>query len=248
MTAAANAGLGAEAAGALAISCQGLELDYGRGTLIGPLSLDIPTGTCVALVGENGAGKSSLISMILGLRPPTRGTASLFGDNVSRQSSRRGIGYLQESVDFPERARAHDLITLHSRLTGLDRRKAAEGLEAYLDGFGLELTAKPIRAYSKGMKQRLALAIAMLDCGRMLILDEPNSGLDPVGIAMLRGKLDALKAAGTTLLISTHRLAEVMHLADQVLVLHKGKVAGESLMSDFHDFNAFEKYFLERVK
>jgi ABC-2 type transport system ATP-binding protein len=234
--------------GAPAISCQGLELNYGRGSLIGPLTLDIPAGSCVALVGENGAGKSSFISMILGLRPPTAGAASLFGDAATRPESRRGVGYLQESVDFPERARAHDLIALHSRLAGLDRRKAAQELEGHLDGFGLELTSKPIRAYSKGMKQRLALAIAMLDCKRMLILDEPNSGLDPVGIAMLRAKLDALKAEGTTLLISTHRLAEVMHLADQVLVLHKGKVAGESPMSDFQDFTAFEKYFLERVK
>ncbi|MDB5049359.1 MAG: nosF [Fibrobacteres bacterium] len=231
-----------------AISCQGLELDYGRGSRIGPLTLDIPAGSCVALVGENGAGKSSFISMILGLRPPTKGLVSLFGVAAPTPGSRLGVGYLQESVDFPERARAHDLIALHSRLTGLDRRKAARELESYLDGFGLELTSKPIRAYSKGMKQRLALAIAMLDCKRLLILDEPNSGLDPVGIAMLRAKLDALKAEGTTLLISTHRLAEVMHLADQVLVLHKGKVAGESAMSDFHDFPAFEKYFLERVK
>ena len=233
---------------ASAIACQGLELDYGRGSRIGPLTVDIPAGSCVALVGENGAGKSSFIHMLLGLRPPTRGTASLFGESASAHGSRRGIGYLQESVDFPDRARAHDLIVLHSRLTGLDRRKAARDLEGYLDEFGLELTGKPIRAYSKGMKQRLALAIAMLDCGRLLILDEPNSGLDPVGIAMLRAKLDALKATGTTLLISTHRLAEVMHLADQVLVLHKGKVAGESPMSEFQDFGAFEKYFLDRVK
>ncbi|HKP95700.1 MAG TPA: ABC transporter ATP-binding protein [Fibrobacteria bacterium] len=234
--------------GAQAISCQGLELDYGRGSRIGPLTVDIPAGSCVALVGENGAGKSSFISMILGLRPPTRGTMALFGEPAVSPRSRLGIGYLQESVDFPERARAHDLIALHSRLTGLDRRRTALQLEGYLDGFGLELTSKPIRAYSKGMKQRLALAIAMLDCKRLLILDEPNSGLDPVGIAMLRAKLDALKAEGATLLISTHRLAEVMHLADQVLVLHKGKVAGTSPMSEFPDFPAFEKYFLERVK
>ena len=233
---------------ASAIACQGLELDYGRSSRIGPLTVDIPAGSCVALVGENGAGKSSFIHMLLGLRPPTRGTAALFGESAGAHGSRRGVGYLQESVDFPDRARAQDLIVLHSRLTGLDRRKAARELEGYLDGFGLELTGKPIRAYSKGMKQRLALAIAMLDCGRLLILDEPNSGLDPVGIAMLRAKLDALKAAGTTLLISTHRLAEVMHLADQVLVLHKGKVAGESPMSEFQDFGAFEKYFLDRVK
>lgn len=230
-----------------AIACRGLELEYGRGSRIGPLSVSIPQGACVALVGENGAGKTSFIHMLLGLRPPSAGEASLFGEPSRSPRSRRGIGYLQEAVDFPERARARDLFALHKRLTGLDRRQDP-GLEAYLDGFGLELTGKPIRAYSKGMKQRLALAVSMLDCGRLLILDEPNSGLDPVGIAMLRAKLDGLKAQGVTLLISTHRLAEVMHLADQVLVLHKGKVAGESPMSDFADFNAFERYFLERVR
>jgi ABC-type multidrug transport system ATPase subunit len=230
-----------------AVACRNLELDYGSGSRIGPLTVSIPQGACVALVGENGAGKSSFIHMLLGLRPPSRGEASLFGEPAARSHSRRGIGYLQESVDFPERARARDLIVLHERLTGLERRPGSE-LESYLDGFGLELTGKPIRAYSKGMKQRLALALAMLDCRRLLILDEPNSGLDPVGIAMLRAKLDGLKAQGVTLLISTHRLAEVMHLADQVLVLHKGKVAGESPMSEFADFGAFERYFLERVR
>ncbi|MEO6096360.1 MAG: ABC transporter ATP-binding protein [Fibrobacteria bacterium] len=235
-------------AGAAALACTGLELDYGSGSRIGPLTVEVPAGACVALVGENGAGKSSFIHLLLGLRLPTRGSATLFGERTDNPAARRGIGYLQESVDFPERSRAHDLIALHARLTGQDHPKSARDLETHLDGFGLELTGKPIRAYSKGMKQRLALAIAMLDCGRLLILDEPNSGLDPVGIAMLRSKLDALKASGTTLLISTHRLAEVMHLADQVLVLHKGKVAGASPMSEFQDFNAFEKYFLDRVR
>lgn len=231
-----------------AIVCKDLELDYGRGTVIGPLTLEIPAGTCVALVGENGAGKTSFIHMVLGLRPPTRGQAFLFGDPAGSTASRRGVGYLQEAVDFPERARAHDLAALHGALAGRPSPMDTPELEAYLDGFGLELTRKHLRAYSKGMKQRLALSLSMLDCGRLLILDEPNSGLDPVGIAMLRAKLDSLKAGGTTLLISTHRLAEVMHLADQVLVFHRGKVAGSSSMSEFPDFAAFERYFLERVR
>jgi ABC-2 type transport system ATP-binding protein len=231
-----------------AVACRDMQLDYGRGTVIGPLSLEIPAGSCVALVGPNGAGKTSLIHMILGLRPPTRGAAFLFGQPSDRPHARQGVGYLQEAVDFPERARAKDLVALHGRLAGLPWPKPVPDLEGYLDGFGLELTSKPLRAYSKGMKQRLALAIAMLDCRRLLILDEPNSGLDPVGIAMLRGKLDALKAGGATLLISTHRLAEVMQLADQVLVMNRGKMAGTSNMAEFSDFNAFERYFLERVK
>lgn len=231
-----------------AVTCKEVELDYGRGTVIGPLTLDIPAGSCVALVGENGAGKSSLISMILGLRPAKRGTITLFGESGSFPHSRRGIGYLQESVDFPERATAQDLINLHSQLVGLEQKLTGPSLEKYLEGFGLKLTQKPIRAYSKGMKQRLALALSMLDCGRLLILDEPNSGLDPVGIAVLRAKLGVCKAEGTTILISTHRLAEVMQIADSVLVLHKGTVAGNCSMTKFPDFVAFEKYFLDLLK
>jgi ABC-type multidrug transport system ATPase subunit len=230
-----------------AIACKDLELDYGKGSVIGPLTLEIPAGSCVALVGPNGAGKSSFIHMVLGLRPPTRGKAYLFGDPADRPEARRGVGYLQEAVDFPERARARTLADLHGALAGRAGSMSVPELEAWLDGFGLEYSTKLLRAYSKGMKQRLALSLSMLDCGRLLILDEPNSGLDPVGIAMLRAKLDSLKAAGTTLLISTHRLAEVMHLCDQVLVFHKGKAVGSSPMADFADFAAFERYFLERV-
>lgn len=236
------------AQGPPAVSCEGLELRYGGGSVIGPLTVEIPAGACVALVGPNGAGKTSFIHMILGLRPPTRGRAFLFGEPAERPSSRRGVGYLQEAVDFPERARARGLTDMHAALAGLPRRMGHAELESYLDGFGLELTEKPLRAYSKGMKQRLALALSMLDCGRLLILDEPNSGLDPVGIAMLRAKLDALKAAGSTLLLSTHRLAEVMPLADHALVLHKGKVAGSAPMADFAEFAAFEQWFLELVR
>lgn len=231
-----------------AIACDGLELRYGQGSVIGPITLEIPAGSCVALVGPNGAGKSSFIHMVLGLRPPTRGTAAMFGEPAGPPRARRGVGYLQEAVDFPERARARGLVNLHGALAGRARPMDEAELEAYLDGFGLEYSPKPLRAYSKGMKQRLALALSMLDCGRLLILDEPNSGLDPVGIAMLRAKLDSLKAAGTTLVVSTHRLAEVMHLADQVLILNKGKVAGACAMSEFADFAAFERYFLERVR
>lgn len=234
--------------GTAAFNCSELELHYQGGTKIGPLTIEIPVGTCVALVGENGAGKSSLINMMLGLRPWDKGEAKLFDISAEKPGARSGIGYLQEVVDFPAKTNAKELMQLHSKLAGIEGTMNVTELENYLEGFGLELTAKPIKNYSKGMKQRLALAISMLDCKRMLILDEPNSGLDPVGIAMLRSKLDQLKAGGTTLLISTHRLAEVMAIADEVLVIHKGKVAGSSSMSEFPDFPAFEKYFLDRVK
>lgn len=227
--------------------CRDLLIDYGGGTRIGPLNLQIMSGSALALVGVNGAGKSSLLHMLLGLRRPTSGSALLLGQSSANAAGRKGVGYLPEVVDFPERSNALDLLKLHARLTGKALHTEAD-FEKYLEDFGLEFTDKPLKVYSKGMKQRLALAIAMMDCSRLLILDEPNSGLDPVGIAMLRAKLDQLKAQGVGLIISTHRLAEVMQVADRALVLHKGAIAGDAPMSDFAQFQDFENFFLERAR
>ncbi len=227
--------------------CQDLILDYGSGTRIGPINLSIASGSTMALVGVNGAGKTSLLHMLLGLRRPTSGRATLLGTDCTQAKSRNGVGSLPEAVDFPERSHAVDLLRLHARLTGSPMRTRAE-FEKYLDEFGLEFSDKPLRFYSKGMKQRLALAIAMMECRRLLILDEPNSGLDPVGIAMLRSKLDQIKLAGVGLIISTHRLAEVMQVADRAVVLHDGRLAGDALMSQFENYAAFENFFLERAQ
>jgi ABC-type multidrug transport system ATPase subunit len=228
-------------------SCQNLVMDYGGGTRIGPINLELLAGNVVALVGVNGAGKTTLLHMLLGLRRPTSGAAMLLGKSSSIPESRAGVGYLPEAVDFPERSHAIDLLKLHARLTDTPLQTQSQ-FEKYLDDFGLEYTDKPLKFYSKGMKQRLALSIAMMDCRRLLILDEPNSGLDPVGIAMLRAKLDQLKSTGVGLIISTHRLAEVMQVADRAIVLHKGSIAGDAPMSEFENFSAFENYFLERAQ
>jgi ABC-type multidrug transport system ATPase subunit len=101
-----------------ALECKGLTLDYGNGTVIGPLDLRVEPGTCLALVGSNGAGKTSLLHMALGLRRPTQGTVSLFGAPSAMPDARKGIGYLQEAVEFHERARALSLLKIHCKLTG----------------------------------------------------------------------------------------------------------------------------------
>ncbi len=231
-----------------ALECRDLVLDYGNGTVVGPISLEVAPGTCVAVVGPNGAGKSSLLHMILGLRRPTSGRAFIHGEPADLPLARRGVGYLQEAVSFSDRARADDLLRVHCRLTGAFQGGNRKALEAYLESFGLEWSRNPLRIYSKGMKQRLALALAMLDCGRLLILDEPNSGLDPVGIATLRSKLEETKRAGSSLLLSTHRLAEVMQMADRLIVIHRGRVVGDKPMAEFADFDALERFFLVCVR
>ncbi len=226
------------------LECRDLTLNYGNGTVIGPIQLKIEPGLCVALVGPNGAGKTSLLHMILGLRGATRGEAITFGMPTCNPQSREGVGYLQETAEFPDRMHAYSLLLLHCQLTGACDFGKRDKVETYLETFGIEMTRKPLRLYSKGMKQRLALAIAMLDCRKLLILDEPNSGLDPIGIAMLRQKLESAKRQGCTILLSTHRLAESMVLADRVVVLNKGQIVGDEPMSRFPEFDLLERFFL----
>lgn len=229
-----------------ALQCRDLVLDYGGGTVIGPLSFRVEKGTSVALVGPNGAGKTSLIHMLLGLRPPTSGEVTIHGRPAPDPRSREGLGYVPEVVDFPERSRASRILKLHGRLVGKPFAHRRE-MEAYVESFGLELPRTPLRVYSKGMKQRLALALALRDCPGLLVLDEPHSGLDPVGIALLRSRLDQAKAEGSTLLLSTHRLAEIRHLADRILILARGRLVADAPLSQFPDDWALEQFFMEKV-
>jgi ABC-2 type transport system ATP-binding protein len=229
-----------------AVVCRDLVLDYGGGTVIGPLNFTLEKGTSVALVGPNGAGKTSLIHMLLGLRPPTSGQILIQGQEVPGAASREGMGYVPEVVEFPERSRATRILNLHSRMVGKPFANRRE-IEAYVETFGLELPRTALRVYSKGMKQRLALALALRDCSRFLILDEPHSGLDPVGMALLRSQIDSTKKSGTTLLLSTHRLAEIRHLADRMLVMAKGRIVADTALSQFPDEWALERFFMEKV-
>ncbi len=227
-----------------AIECKQLVLEYRGGSRVGPLSLEVPRGVCAALIGPNGAGKSSLIHMLLGLRPPSSGQAFLFGIPASEPEARLGTGYVQESVEFPPGARALPLVRLHASLCPGAGAETYRHPRQYLDAFGEGLASKRVGAFSKGMRQRLALGLAMLDCRKLLVLDEPNNGLDPAGIALLRRQIEALKKAGTTILLSTHRLAEILSLADLVFVMHQGKLVGSSSIEAFENLNALEDYFI----
>ncbi len=228
----------------MAIDAQNLMLNYGDGHIIGPLNLQIAAGSCVALIGPNGAGKTSLVHMLLNLRPPSQGTVHIHGVNSMQAASRAKVGYLPEVTDFAVKASALDLLHLHAALLG----DTTSSCKAWLAEFGLSDPYQSIETFSKGMRQRLGLAIAFWGEPHLLILDEPNSGLDPVGIVDLRNRMVDAKEKGITILISTHRLAEIMPIADQIIIMHKGKIAGMAAASDFADYQAMELFFLERVK
>lgn len=202
---------------------------YGAITAVCDLDLALHEGEVVALVGHNGAGKTTQIKMMLGLARPTAGTVRLLGaDPVGEGFSRRAeVGYLPESVSFHLALTGRETLAFYARLKGLDARRldpafAAVGLDGAAD--------RAVGTYSKGMRQRLGLAQALLGRPRVLILDEPTSGLDPALRRDFYAIVAARAAEGATVLLASHALTELEGRADRVVIVDRGaKIADGSL-------------------
>lgn len=189
------------------------------------LSLRIPAGCVFGLLGPNGGGKSTTLKLILGLLAPTSGTVRVFGEPAGSLAARRRLGYLPDSPQFPRFVTGRELVTFHAQLGGLPRRGLAARVREAIAWVGLEGAAdRRIGTYSKGMLQRIGLAQALVHEPELLILDEPAAGVDPLALAELSALLARLKAAGKTLLLTTHQLSSVETLCDRVALLHRGRL------------------------
>lgn len=195
------------------------------------VTLRLSRGESLALIGHNGAGKTTLMKLVLGLLRPSDGTVSVLGRDPAGRSGadiRRRIGFLPESVNFPAAMTGSELLDFYARLKGEPRRANA----ALLDQVGLsEVARRRVGTYSKGMRQRLALAQALIGEPSLLLLDEPTSGLDPESRAMVYDTIDRLRGRGATVLISTHALAEVEHHVDRMAMLHRGVVLADGSLA-----------------
>ncbi|KDP92129.1 ATP-binding cassette domain-containing protein [Clavibacter sp. A6099] len=218
-----SAGRGASLTGppsALVIETRGLSRRFGRATVVQGVDLAVRPGTVYGLLGPNGAGKSTTIKMILGLLKPTAGGIDLFGEPWSRRS----LGRLGASVDGPslfDHLSAAQNLQVHAHLLGLD----GGGVDTALDLVGLASTGrKAVRNFSLGMKSRLALGISLLGEPELVIADEPQNGLDPEGIADTRRLLRCIADSGRTVVLSSHVLAEVAAVADDVGVMVGGRL------------------------
>ncbi|WP_322997223.1 ABC transporter ATP-binding protein [Castellaniella sp.] len=203
---------------------------YGKQCAVDRISLYLEPGECVILAGHNGAGKSTLIKLILGLIRPESGTVRVLGELAGSRAaarSRRLIGYLPETVALHPSLTGVETLDFYAQLKGLDTRANA----ALLSRVGIaEASRRRVGGYSKGMRQRLALAQALLGQPRILLLDEPTTGLDPASRLLFYDIVRELRDAGTAILLSTHALAELEGQADRVIVLQKGqKIADGSL-------------------
>lgn len=206
---------------------ESLSKRYGAVRSLVEVSLTVNAGERLALIGHNGAGKTTLIKLALGLIAPSGGSLTVAGARPGSQAARTATAYLPESVAFHPALTGREQLRLFARLAG--EPVAATGL--LLEQVGLGPAAhRRIRTYSKGMRQRLGIAQAMLGRPRLALLDEPASGLDPMSRADLYDLIDAMAKQGTAVLISSHALADIEARTDRIAVLSGGKlVAHDSL-------------------
>jgi ABC-type multidrug transport system ATPase subunit len=197
------------------------------------VSLRIGTGTIIGLIGPNGAGKTTFLSLIAGLLVPTRGQIRVCGHAARSVGARRHLGYVPESPVFLARYSARAVLQYHAALRGLSRRDISVEADRLLEQVKLtEYAQRSVGGFSQGMRQRLALAVALIDRPRLLLLDEPSNGLDPIGIIELRRVLSELKQAGATVLISSHRLGELEKLTQDYVFLDRGRIVQFSGAND----------------
>jgi ABC-2 type transport system ATP-binding protein len=190
------------------------------------LSLRVERGECLGFLGPNGAGKSTAVKILVGLVRATGGEAHLLGRPAGDRATRARIGYLPELFRYPDWLAAREVLGFHARLMRLgDARRA---IDAALDEVGLrERAADRVGTYSKGMQQRLGLAVALLGTPELVFLDEPTSALDPVGRSDVRALIERLRARGTTVFLNSHLLGEVERVCDRVCIVDRGRVIAE---------------------
>lgn len=199
------------------------------------VTFEVPPGEVVGLLGPNGSGKSTTIKMMLGFLRPTRGQISLLGHAPIETKARRFIGYLPENPRFQKFLTARQLLHYHGCLLNLLRTELPGRIDELLEWVNLrEAASDRIQSYSKGMGQRLAIAQALLGRPRLLIFDEPMSGLDPLGRREIRQTIRRIQEEmkETTLFFSTHVLSDVEELCSSVLLLKKGVLTAQSPISE----------------
>jgi len=199
---------------------------FGRTRVLRDVSLRVDAGEALVLFGQNGAGKSTLLRLCATLYAPTSGVLRLFGSAASEPAVRRRIGFVShQSFLYPDLS-AHENLSFYARLYGLpDPDGAAAG---WLSRVGLgDAGSRPVRVFSRGMEQRLALARALLHAPELLLFDEPWSALDAAGAGLLSALLRSLRAEGRTLIVATHDFERGLALADRAVILHGGRVAWE---------------------
>ena len=197
------------------------------------LNLSVRAGETYSVVGPNGSGKTTTLKILLGLIFPTSGSASIFGRSIADLAVRERIGFLPEDAYLYDCFSGEELIDFYAGLFGYPRKRRRQLVDELLSLVGMQANRRvPFRECSKGMRQRLALAQALVNDPELLILDEPTSGLDPAGRHQMTRLILELKRRGKTILLCSHFLAEVEEVCDRVGIMYRGRLVAEGTLSD----------------
>ena len=225
----------------LAIEIKNLTKEYAVGfwkkqrrPALKSLSLTVEAGETFGFLGPNGAGKTTTLKLLMGIIFPTSGSATILGKDFLDPEVKRRIGFLPEQPYFYDYLSAPELLDYYARLSGVPAPVRKQRIGELLGRVGLaDVGNKQLRKFSKGMLQRVGIAQAIIHDPEVVFLDEPMSGLDPVGRHEVRELIQSLKDAGKTIFFSTHILSDAEALCDRVAVIHKGELRGVGVVNDF---------------
>jgi len=227
------------------IKAENISKIYGRGLFqkgikaLDDLSLSIEESEVFGFLGPNGAGKTTLLKVLLNIIYPTTGRAEIMGIDVRNPRARREVGYLPENPYFYDRMNAIQLLGYYGRIYGMGTAHLKKRRDEVLEIVGLEKAAKrPLRGYSKGMLQRIGLAQAIISEPKVVFLDEPSTGLDPMGRRKIKDVIRNMKSKGTTIFLNSHILSDVEDTCDRVGIVKDGRLIRvakvDELTTDLH--------------
>ena len=222
-----------------AISIKGLTKDFSigmRGTklrAIDNLDLEIKDNEIFGLIGPNGSGKSTTIKVVLGLLKVSAGECKIYGKPSYEADARKSVGFLPEAPYFYQYLSGRELVRFYAGICGVPRRRIKIQVDDVIELVDMaEAASRRIGTYSKGMLQRIGLAQALVHDPRLVILDEPTAGVDPIGVADISKVICRLKRCGKTVLICSHLLSQIEGLCDRIAILHRGKLICEGRVED----------------
>ena len=213
------------------------------------ISFHLQQGRTLGLVGANGAGKSTCIRILMDFMRPTSGSVRIMSETPANHELRKKIGYLPEIASFPPSLTCRDLIRFAGQTAGMPASDIQERGDYWLHRLKLyDARKRLLRSFSKGMQQRASFAIALIHNPELLILDEPMSGLDPIGRAEIVSLIEELKSEGKSILFCSHLLNDVERLADEIVILHHGEVLKQGSTRELvHGFTDLEALFLDTI-